>query len=145
MKDQNEPWFYINDLEGFVDNSRQLVFKFFGQSNEIADDSLTASLASLGDLDQEELYKTISNEEATVIIKNRAKIQINRKSKQKRYCINDEILQLIIEDLNSRMVSNILTKLVADGVIESAFDTEKNDFIFWVKEEDDQNSKPETD
>ena len=145
MKDQNEPWFYINDLEGFVDNSRQLVFKFFGQSNEIADDSLTASLASLGDLDQEELDKTISNEEATVIIKNRAKIQINRKSKQKRYCINDEILQLIIEDLNSRMVSNILTKLVADGVIESAFDTEKNDFIFWVKEEDDQNSKPETD
>jgi hypothetical protein len=145
MKDQNEPWFYINDLEGFVDNSRQLVFKFFGQSNEIADDSLTASLASLGDLDQEELDKTISHEEATVIIKNRAKIQINRKSKQKRYCINDEILQLIIEDLNSRMVSNILTKLVADGVIESAFDTEKNDFIFWVKEEDDQNSKPETD
>jgi hypothetical protein len=145
MKDQNEPWFYINDLDGFVDNSRQLVFKFFGQSNEIADDSLTASLASLGDLDQEELDKTISHEEAAVIIKNRAKIQINRKSKQKRYCLNDEILQLIIEDLNSRMVSNILTKLVGDGIIESAFDTEKNDFIFWVKEQDDQNSKPETD
>jgi len=145
MKDQNEPWFYINDFAGFVDNSRQLVFKFFGQSNEIADDSLTASLASLGDLDQEELDKTISHEEAAVIIKNRAKIQINRKSKQKRYCLNDEILQLIIEDLNSRMVSNILTKLVGDGIIESAFDTEKNDFIFWVKEQDDQNSKPETD
>ena len=145
MKDQNEPWFYINDFAGFVDNSRQLVFKFFGQSNEMADDSLTASLASLGDLDQEELDKTISHEEAAVIIKNRAKIQINRKSKQKRYCLNDEILQLIIEDLNSRMVSNILTKLVGDGIIESAFDTEKNDFIFWVKEQDDQNSKPETD
>jgi hypothetical protein len=43
------------------------------------------------------------------------------------------------------MVSNILTKLVSDGIIESAFDTEKNDFIFWVKEQDDQNSKPETD
>lgn len=145
MKDQNEPWFYINDFNGFVDSSRQLVFKFFGHTNEIADDSLTASLAALSDLDQEELDKTISHEEAAVIIKNRAKIQINRKSKQKRYCINDEILQLIIEDLNSRMVSNILTKLVADGVLDSAFDTEKNDFIFWVKEQDDQNSKPETD
>lgn len=145
MKDQNEPWFYINDLDSFIDNSRQLVFTFFGKSNEIADDSLTASLSALSDLDQKELDKTISHEEAAVIIKNRAKIQINRKSKQKRYCLNDEILQLIIEDLNSRMVSNILTKLVSDGIIESAFDTEKNDFIFWVKEQDDQDSKPETD
>jgi hypothetical protein len=34
------------------------------------------------------------------------------------------------------MVSNILAKLVNDGLIDSAFDSEKNDFIFWVVDKD---------
>jgi hypothetical protein len=42
------------------------------------------------------------------------------------------------------MVSNILAKLVGDGLLDSAFDSERNDFIFWIKE-DDQKQKPETD
>lgn len=141
----NNQWFYISDFEDFVDNSRQLVFQLFGKTNEIADDSLTPSLAALSDLEKTELDQTISHDEAATIVKNRAKTQTNRKSKKTRYCINDEILALIIDDLNNRMVSNILAKLVSDGVIDSAFDTEKNDFIFWVKDENDQNTKPETD
>ena len=40
----------------------------------------------------------------------------------------------MIEDLNSRMVSNTINKLVIDGVFEVAFDDEINDFIFWIKE-----------
>ena len=34
------------------------------------------------------------------------------------------------------MVSNILNQLVQKGLVESAFDTESNDFIFWVKDND---------
>jgi len=41
------------------------------------------------------------------------------------------------------MVSNIINSLVKKGLIETAFDSEKNDFIFWVK--DNEQDKPETD
>ena len=141
----NDQWFFINDFDDFVDHSRSLVFKFFGEVNKVADDSMTASLYKMSKQETEEMDQTLTHDEAAAIIKNYTKQQVNRKTKKIRYCLTDKILQTIIEDLNSRMVSNILTKLVSDGVLDSAFDTEKNDFIFWVKEEDDQNSKPETD
>jgi hypothetical protein len=143
----NDQWFFINDFDDFVDHSRSLVFKFFGEVNKVADDSMTESLYKMTKKETEEMNQTLTHDEAAVIIKNYAKQQINRKTKKIRYCLTDKILQLIIEDLNSRMVSNILTKLVSDGVLDSAFDTEKNDFIFWVKEEEeyDQKYKPETD
>jgi hypothetical protein len=40
----NDRWFFINNFDEFVDHSRSLVFKFFGEVNDIADDSMTASL-----------------------------------------------------------------------------------------------------
>jgi hypothetical protein len=48
------------------------------------------------------------------------------------------------------MISNILNNLVNKGVLESAYDADLNDFVFWIKEEDEQNNKdskdfPETD
>jgi hypothetical protein len=136
-KDQ---WFFINDFDEFVDHSRSLVFKFFGEVNNIADDSMTASLAKLSHEEIKEMDQTLTHEESATIIKNHAKQQINRKTKQIRYCLTDKLLQSIIEDLNSRMVSNILNSLVNKGILDSAYDDEQNDFIFWVKEE---KQKPE--
>jgi hypothetical protein len=48
------------------------------------------------------------------------------------------------------MISNILNSLVNKGVLDSAYDSDQNDFIFWVKEEEEEddtksNQKPETD
>ena len=133
----NDQWFFINNFDEFVDHSRSLVFKFFGEVNKMADDSMTASLYEMTKKETEEMDETLTHDEAAVIIKNYAKKQVNRKTKQIRYCLTDKILQSIIEDLNSRMVSNILNALVSKGALESAFDTDKNDFIFWVKEDDD--------
>jgi hypothetical protein len=131
----NDQWFFINNFDEFVDHSRSLVFKFFGEVNEIADDSMTASLYEMSKKETEEMDQTLTHDEAAAIIKNYTKKQVNRKTKQTRYCLTDKILQSIIEDLNSRMISNILNVLVSKGVLESAFDTDKNDFIFWVKED----------
>jgi hypothetical protein len=136
----NDQWFFISDFDNFVDHSRSLVFKFFGEVNNIADDSMTASLAKLSHEEIKEMDETLTHEESAIIIKNYAKQQINRKTKQIRYCLTDKLLQSIIEDLNSRMVSNILNSLVNKGVLDSAYDDEQNDFIFWVKEE---KQKPE--
>jgi len=47
------------------------------------------------------------------------------------------------------MVSNILQGLVQRGIVETAFDDESNDFVFWVKNNEEnteeKNEKPETD
>jgi len=135
----NDDWFLIKDFDNFVDHARSLVFKFFGVANETADDPLSSSLASLSKEELAEMDDTLTRDESAIIIRNHARKQINRKTKETRYCLNDSILQVIIEDLNSRMVSNILNTLVNKGVLDSAFDTDQNDFIFWVKE--DENNK----
>jgi len=144
---KNDQWFFINDFDDFVDHSRSLVFKFFGAVNAVADDSMTASLSQMNKDEIEEMDKTLTHEESAIIIKQHARKQINKKTKQVRYCLTDKILQSIIEDLNSRMISNILNALVNKGVLYSAYDDDQNDFIFWVKEDDDtkSNQKPETD
>lgn len=146
MNHDNEQWFLIKDFDDFVDHARSLVFKFFGVANEMADDPLSSSLAMLTKEELSEMDETLTRDESAIIIKNHARKQINKKTKETRYCLNDNVLQIIIEDLNSRMVSNILNVLVNKGVLDSAFDTDQNDFIFWVKDEDDskQNQKPET-
>ena len=57
--------------------------------------------------------------------------------------MNDIIFSDIVSKLNERMTSNIVNGLVQKGLIETAFDSEANDFIFWIKE--DENQKPKTD
>ena len=143
----DKQWFLIKDLNDFVDHFRSLVFKFFGTTNEISNtDSLNSILSEMSKEEIEEMNETLSHAEAEIIIKNYAKKQVNKKTKEIRYCINDKIFQSIIEDLNTRMISNILNTLVNKGVLDSAFDTDQNDFIFWIKDEDDnKNPKSETD
>ena len=143
----NDQWFFINDFDDFVDHSRSLVFKCFGEANKIADDSMTAALYEMSKQETEEMNNTLTHEESAIIIKNYARKQINRKTKEVRYCLTDTLLQSIIEDLNSRMISNILNSLVNKGFLDSAYDSDQNDFIFWVKEEDDtkSNQKSEAD
>ena len=80
-------------------------------------------------LDVEEMNKTLPLEECLLISKQHIKIKTNKKTKEIEYYINDKILFSLLESFNTRMVSNILNKLTNDGLLESAFDEEKNDFI----------------
>lgn len=51
---------------------------------------------------------------------------------------------LIITALNDRLVSNILNSLVNKGLIETAYDDSRNDFVFWVKDNDKNNKKSDS-
>ena len=146
MKEDSK-WFFINDFEEFVNSARSLVFKAFGETEAVSDDELSEILSqsSLDIEDQKELDRALSFSECSVIVKSRAKARYDKKTKTTQYAINNRILYQILEDFNSRMISNILQKLVSDNVLESAFDIEKNDFVFWVKNENNKNEKPETD
>lgn len=142
----SDDWYYINDFNDFVDHARGLVFKFFGESNSVADDTMTDVMNSLTSLEIEEMNKLLSFDEASIIVKQRVKQQINKKTKKIRYCIDNNTLTDIIEDLNSRMLSNMLNKLVNDGILDSAYDDQQNDFVFWIKNnEQNNNQQPETD
>jgi hypothetical protein len=143
---KNNGWYIVKDLPSFIDHARRLVFKFFGEVNKNASDSFTGLIAGLTPTEEEEMDAMLSFSECEIIAKNFLKKQIHRKTKAIRYYINDTILTEMLESFNSRMVSNILNKLVNDGLLESAFDEERNDFIFWVNENNaNEKETPETD
>lgn len=142
-------WFYINDLSDFIDSSRKLVFKFFGNKSKFeTEEEIANAISTLSKEEQEELEETLTIQECELIAKNYLRKEKHKKTNKIRYLLNDDILNKIIEDLNTRMISNILNKLVNKGVLESGYDEELDDFVFWTTDEqnntDDQN-KPETD
>lgn len=144
----SKDWYAINSINEFVDTIRVFVFNSFGnpqQNNE--KDILDEAFAKIKPEDQEEFDNVLSHEESMIIVKHLIKKQINKKTHQERYMMNDDIFLKIIESLNDRMISNMLNNLVNKGLLETAFDSESNDFVFWVKkDEQDQNKEtPETD
>jgi len=95
--------------------------------------------------EREEFDKMLSHQESLVIVKENVKTQRNKITKKTRYVLNDDIFAEIVYKLNDRMVSNIMMSLVQKGLVETAFDEEANDFIFWAKNDKEEIEKPETD
>jgi hypothetical protein len=146
MKDK---WFAINDITSFIESVRILIYNQFGQGIK-AQDIEAADLLHLDENNREELDTILTHEEASIIVHNFVIKQVNKKSKQERYTLTNDSFMDMIEDLNARIVSNMLHNLVNQGLVETAFDTESNDFVFWVKDENQQKikkyiDKPEVD
>jgi predicted transcriptional regulator len=132
-------WFIVNDIVEFTDKARAIVYNNFGEWKNNSDEPV--EIEDVSPDEQEEFNKVLSHEESLVIVKELIKKEKNKKNKKTRYVLNDEIFIKIIDDLNARMVSNIINNLVQKGLVESAFDDTKNDFVFWVKEDDEQNEE----
>jgi len=133
----NNDSYLVKDLDKFVESVRLLVFNSFGKPEDETD--LDAMMYELKPSEKDELDKIISQEESTLIAKS-----LLKKSKGD-YILTDKIFMKIVESLNDRMVSNMLNNLVNKGLVETAFDTESNDFVFWVKEDEQNKETPETD
>lgn len=144
MKDK---WYVIHDMDAFTNHVRVLVYNAFGSGlTEYKDDPEIDDLISVKPEDKDELDKILSFEESLNIATQIVKKQKNKKTNNIRYIVNDNIFLQVIESLNDRMVSNLLNNLVNKGVLESGFDNETNDFLFWIKDNDkNKNEKPETD
>ena len=130
-------WYIIKDIEKFIDTTRILVFNNFAQDGK---DDINFSLDTKID-STEELDQVLSYNESDSIIDGLIKKEINKKSKKIRYLLSDDLFLDIVESLNSRMVSNILSGLVSKGLVETAFDDSANDFIFWIKDENKEQLK----
>jgi DNA-binding transcriptional ArsR family regulator len=137
-------WFVIKDLEDFTDKARAIVYNNFGLWNK--ESEIDILIDDVVEQDKEEFDKVLSHQESLAIVKQIVKKQKHKNKKNIRYLLNEKLFTKIVEDLNSRMVSNIINSLVKKGLVESAFDEKTNDFIFWVKEDDTkEQDKPETD
>jgi DNA-binding HxlR family transcriptional regulator len=140
----SEKWYVVPDLDNFTDKARAIVYNNFGAWQN--KDELDILIDDVKENDQEEFDKLLSHQESLVIIKTLVKKQKNRKTKEIRYTINDNIFADIVYKLNDRMVSNIVNSLVQKGLVESAFDSDANDFVFWIKDQhENEKEKPETD
>lgn len=141
MKDN---WYVINNLIDFTDKARAIVYNNFGVWQN--KDEFDILIDDVVDNDKEQFDKILSHQESLVIIKQIIKKERNKKTRNIRYTINDKLFADIIYELNDRMVSNIVMGLVQKGVVETAFDNETNDFVFWIKDKDEnEKEKPETD
>lgn len=133
--------YVITDIDLFVNETRKIVFGGFGHQPEEDenDEEYGDFMDQLTEADYEELDKTLSQQECMAIVHSYVKPR-KTKSGKLRYIITNQMFVNIIEDFNSRLVSNLLNELVKKGLIESSYDAEENDFIFWVA---DNNKKPD--
>ena len=137
----NDEWYIVKDIDGFVESARILVFNNFGKKDSSEETNLEISIS-----DKEEIDKILSFEESEIICKELLKKKTTKDKKSNRFIVNDDIFLSIIQSLNDRMVSNILNSLVNRGLVETAYDSDSDDFVFWMK--DDVKNKienPETD
>ena len=141
----NKEWFVVKNLKEFVDSSRRLVFQSFGQNLTKEDENTIDNMIDyLGDMsieDESEMNIVLSYDEALTIVQPFLREQFNKKTKENRFLVSESIYIDIITSLNDRMVSNILNSLVNKGLIETAYDDKCNDFIFWIKDNDQNNKK----
>lgn len=135
----------IKDLDEFVESARRVVFGGFGKSVEETKDDFTEMLDKLSNEEENEMNEVLGQQEALLVVKSIVKTQTNKKTKAIRYVINEKIFQDVLDALNARLVSNILSNLTKKGLIESAYDEKLNDFVFWVKDDENKkNKKPKT-
>jgi hypothetical protein len=135
----NNEWFIIKDIDELTNSARALVFNNFGKNDNSRTkeeaDSIDDLLLEVDPKDQKELDEILSYSESLIIVKQHIKKQINKKNDNIRYIMNNDMFATIIESLNDRMVSNLLNSLVNRGLVETAYDAEENDFVFWVKDD----------
>lgn len=122
--------YIIKDFDAFIEATRVLVFNTFSeQKNNVLDHNIS----NLHEKEVNELDSVLSQSECILIAEDFITKQTNKKTKEKRYIITDSNYMSMVEAFNSRMVSNILSNLVNKGIIDSAYDEDKNDFVFWIK------------
>lgn len=132
--------FIINNIHEFTDRVRGLVYNNFGKWSE--NSLLDEIIDSVAEEEIEDFNRILSHDESVLIILDIVKKQTNKYTKEIRYVISEKTFINIVEKLNHRMVSNIMQSLANKGLVETAFDSDIGDFIFWVE---DEQEKPETD
>lgn len=135
--------YVISDIDKFINSTRTIVFGCFGEADNVFDEeTVDDKIAKLSETDKDELDQTLSHAECLSIVHTHVLPKKTKKG-QTKYIITESQFNDIIEDFNNRLVSNLLNSMVQKGMLETAYDSEENDFIFWVPS--DEKQKDQTD
>ena len=138
----DKEWFAVKDVDGLVTSARTLVYNNFGDWKSKDEQDIVDSMILKPD-NEDEFDQLLTQEESIVIVQSLLKRQRHKTTKKVRYLISDSLFYDILQQLNDRLVSNTIASLVQKGLVESAYDSDIDDFVFWVKQNDSE--KPETD
>ena len=138
-----DDWLEIVSIKKIINFSRKLVYYNFDEETSNMDDAtFLEKIDNIGPDTEPEMDLLLPYDECKRIFKTMIFTEANR------MYVKDNDYDDFLVQLNQRMVSNIIHGLVRRGVLHTAFDDEKNDFIFWVKKEyelDDDEESTETD
>jgi len=143
-----EGWMEIVNIDKLVDFSRRVIYYNFDEANDaLDDDDFMKKIEKIESKDSTEMDKVLPRDEVKAIFSDLVVKKRNKNTKKVALFIKEEDYEEVLARLNQRMVSNIVKGLVSRGLVESAFDSEKNDFVFWVRTDYDDRKKenPETD
>ena len=144
----DEGWMEIVNIDKLVDFSRRVIFYNFDEANDDLDDEdFMKKIEKIESKDSTEMDKVLPRDEVKAIFSDLVFKKRNKNTKKVALFIKEEDYEEVLAQLNQRMVSNIVKGLVSRGLVESAFDSEKNDFVFWVRTDYDDRKRenPETD
>ena len=129
----DESWLELSNIDKLIDFSRKLVYyNFDDESADLSDANFLKKIEKLSDRVEPEIEELLPFNE----VKSMFMEQIVERDQVP--CIMEDSYDQLLVDMNHRMISNIVLSLVKKGVLDSAFDDEKNDFVFWVRKEDEE-------
>jgi uncharacterized Zn finger protein len=132
---KEDGWLEVVNVDKLIKFSRKIIYHNFDEDNDDLTDTefLQKVDASTDQEDEKEIESLLPFGECRAIFK---PFLVRVLSKDDLYYkIKEDDYDEILIQMNRRMVSNIVKGLVAKGLVESAFDNDKNDFVFWVKDQ----------
>lgn len=112
-----------NDINLFLNDVRNLSFDKFLEVNNSQKDGFSEKIKE----QNFELEALLSEKESKSIASPFLKMKGNK------YVFSEKTLYKIIEKFNSRMISNSINILASKDIVDVAYDSELNDFVFWIK------------
>ena len=147
-ENKDDGYLEISNVDKLVNFSRRLIYyNFDDESENLSDADFFDQVQKIKQEDLPEMDKYLPFDEAKNIMKSLLIKRRHKKTKIPKLFMKESDYDEVLIQLNKRLVSNIVRGLVNKGVVESAFDDEKNDFIFWVKDKynEYEDREPETD
>lgn len=139
---KKDDWLQVSNTKKLINFSRKLVYYNFEDETALMDDvTFLEKIDNIQNDYDSEMDTLLPFDECEIIFTSFTFIDNNS------LYLTDDDYDTFLMQLNRRMISNIIQGLVKKGVLHTAFDNEKNDFIFWVKteEEMEEDEESETD
>lgn len=133
-------WMMISNLEDLINFSRNVIYNNLGEYEETDSEEFFEKIKTMTQENKDELDRILPYKECEIIIKEFIIRKRNKNTKETALFMKESDYNKVLEELNQRMVSNIISTLVSKDVLDMAFDEEKNDFVFWVKQSGGHNN-----